>query len=219
MSFPWTELLPELQHVIRTQMLDRTTLTMLALTCKAEYKHRGVYTSLRRMFINACTAGYLSVVQQVFQWLNADGDASQIAYMDLSYALTAKQWHVAEWLHEQGIEIFPSALDALLVEGHLRALKWLVAHGYAIKPNHGDILGAARVDIEVIQWLVEEQGFVPQTHHLTYACNNLPKYRELAIYYLRRGIIPDMHHIEATAEAIDVLQYARSGVFVFALEF
>src|SRR5687767_11857491 len=150
--FAWTELLPELQNVVRKEGLtsdDSLSRTMLALTCKgehAQWRAAGHAINTERLFVDACYHGYMNIVQ----WM-ANG-LTEPEKDELSSDMAVKRGHVdiATWcLHHC---IFPTAwlCNDLARHGNIKGLQWLNSHEW---PLDGQAFEEANADVPTIRYL------------------------------------------------------------------
>jgi hypothetical protein len=201
----WPELLRELKIVIR-QRTDRLSLAMLSLTCKAEYELRtDNFYSVFDWFCDACEDGFLNVCQWLYERAN-DYEKSLIFFDD---ALYHGHYEIGEWAHLRGIRL--NNINHLALNNKLDALKWIVAHGYELDEH---IISSAAKQLPMIQWLVEEQGKVPENAHLYEALPGIPYTLPIVEYYFNRGLdVDDSSHPRALSagrwDILDVLQRHR----------
>jgi len=212
----WTELLPELQQVIRTKSLDkrqdRTTCVMLAFTCKTEYAIAQEQGALNvkplLLFNDACLAGHLSLVQWFVEHIIHDKNIE----FDLYCALAHKHWDVGEWLHGRGVKICGPGAALLARQNNREALQWLVDHGDVLASMTCHLLHAAWTNLDMVRWLVEEQHVIPDNSHIRLLVPLLPESRDVIVYYLGRGLtLSPFTCMEAmltgNKDIIDLFQY------------
>lgn len=217
-SFPWQELLPELQNIIRQDGLgpqDALSRAMLGLTCKTEHANWCSDVYVVEWFADACTNGHLSIVQWVVKELRTKDD---LYYMN---ALEYGHFEIANWCFAHGLPkgaIYE--IHALVNHGNVAALRWLVAHGHVFESR---ILWHV-CTLETAHYLVNEIGLKPTVQMLDVQLEMLPASRDIVCYYLDIGLVPFNIRIfgqgvlDGDAVILELLNHVKLATYKYSIK-
>jgi hypothetical protein len=190
-SFPWPDLLPELQVIVR-RFLDEPTARMLSFTCHQEVAEEGFKRGNEQLFMvfwDAARLGHLAICQWIY---NATKDSvPEDKEDDMSYhyhalllyddALWEGHFHVADWAKSVDLPVRHSCAEHLMMNNRLKGLQWMVANGLVL-PKYCEA-----TKMPMIRWLVEEQHILPHKYAIENAFRDLPDSKERLLYYLTVG--------------------------------
>jgi hypothetical protein len=179
-TFPWPELLPELQNLIRGRLGPLST-RMLQLTCRREHEVRrdgGSNCELAIHFRWAALAGHLAICKWIYTVTKEWATAPTLLY---GSALRGGHLHVADWADDLDLPLETDSVWWYLAKGPLESLQWLCQRGHSI-PSSFPLKRTTHLPI--IKWLTHDLGHIPRDEVIFAAFEQLPASAERLLFFL-----------------------------------